>query len=87
MITRKRFRSINDWLAFCSHERGTDTSVSTNCLSEADRVDAIQQVSRLLAVILATHEDAASLANLWLASYRSTHRLLPVVGKRRREGD
>jgi hypothetical protein len=82
MITRKRFRSIDDWLAFCSYDRSGDAKTITGGLSEAEGVDAIQQVSRLLAAILVTHEDAAPLINLWLTSYGSTCRLFPVVGRR-----
>jgi hypothetical protein len=77
MLTRRRFRSLDDWMAFCG-ERGSNT----DGLSEGERVDVVQQVSQLLGMILTTHENAAELVNLWLASHGATHRLFPVVGKR-----
>jgi hypothetical protein len=83
MLTRRRFRSIDDWLAFCRYEPRGQTDAAG--LSEAERVDAIQRVSQLLAAVLLTYEDAAPLVNLWLAKYASSHRLFPVVGKRTRQ--
>jgi hypothetical protein len=80
MLTHRRFQSLDDWLAFC-RERGSDTA----SLSEAERVDAVQAVSRLLAAVSTSHEDGAALCNLWLARYGNTHRLFPVVGKRTRK--
>jgi hypothetical protein len=70
VLTRRRFRSLADWLAFC-------------CEPDAD-TDAVQQVGRRLEQVLSSHEDSAELINLWLARGGSTYRLFPVVGKRTR---
>jgi hypothetical protein len=80
MITQRPLRSLDDWLALCQEPGG-----DTDSLSQAERVDALQQMARLLAVVLNTHEDAAELINLWLARCKSAHRLLPILGRRQRK--
>jgi hypothetical protein len=76
-----RFETLRDWLDFC---RLGDAPVSAEDWLDPAR-DEIREAVRTLTVVLARHEDAQRLANLWLTVYGGGRwRLVSNVGKRTR---